>query len=178
MPSVSRPHCGDVSPGARSTDAGPPTDLARSLAVHTFVQCDRRELLVRCLFLVEVGIQQTNDVVVTHRLSPGNEGAVAGDFVVLYAGAHGPANALDGVLDAAGRLQRRRPGGFRFVLVGDGHDKPRLRTRAESEGLGSVVFLDPVPKAEVYGLMAGADALIVNMNRGNLYRFGISFNKL
>ena len=101
-----------------------------------------------------------------------------GDFVVLYAGAHGPANALDAVLDAAGRLQRRRPGGFRFVLVGDGHDKPRLRTRAEAEGLGSVVFLDPVPKAEVYGLMAGADALIVNMNRGNLYRFGISFNKL
>ncbi|HKU60777.1 MAG TPA: glycosyltransferase family 4 protein [Gemmatimonadales bacterium] len=102
----------------------------------------------------------------------------AGEFLVLYAGAHGPANALDAVLDAAGRLERRRPGGFRFVLVGDGHDKPRLRARAEAESLDSVVFLDPVPKAEVYGLMAGADALIVNMNRGNLYRFGISFNKL
>lgn len=101
-----------------------------------------------------------------------------GDFVVLYAGAHGPANALDAVLDAAGRLERRRPGGFRFVLVGDGHDKPRLRARAEAEQLDSVAFLDPVPKADVYGLMAGADALIVNMNRGNLYRFGISFNKL
>jgi glycosyltransferase involved in cell wall biosynthesis len=101
-----------------------------------------------------------------------------GGFIVLYAGAHGPANALDAVLDAAGRLQRRRPGGFRFVLVGDGHDKPRLQARAEAERLDSVDFLDPVPKAEVYGLMAAADALIVNMNRGNLYRFGISFNKL
>ncbi len=101
-----------------------------------------------------------------------------GEFIVLYAGAHGPANALDAVLDAAGRLQRRRPGKFQFVLVGDGHDKVRLQARAETERLASVVFLDPVPKAEVYGLMAGADALIVNMNRGNLYRFGISFNKL
>jgi glycosyltransferase involved in cell wall biosynthesis len=101
-----------------------------------------------------------------------------GGFIVLYAGAHGPANALDAVLDAAGRLQRRRPGGFRFVLVGDGHDKPRLQARAEAERLDSVDFLDPVPKAEVYGLMAAADALIVNMNRGNLYHFGISFNKL
>jgi len=101
-----------------------------------------------------------------------------GEFIVLYAGAHGPANALDAVLDAAGLLERRHPGRFHFVLVGDGHDKPRLRARAEAERLESVLFLDPVPKAEVYGLMAGADALIVNMNRGNLYRFGISFNKL
>jgi glycosyltransferase involved in cell wall biosynthesis len=99
-------------------------------------------------------------------------------FVVMYAGAHGPANALDAVLDTAAVLERGRPGRFRFVLVGDGHDKPRLRRRAEREGLQSVTFLDPVPKAEVYDLLAGADVLIVNMNPGMLYRAGISFNKL
>jgi glycosyltransferase involved in cell wall biosynthesis len=96
----------------------------------------------------------------------------------MYAGAHGPANALDAVLDAAGTLERRQPGRFRFLFVGDGHDKPRLQSRAAAEGLHQVRFLDPVPKAEIYDLMAHADALVVNMNRGNLYRFGISFNKL
>ena len=101
-----------------------------------------------------------------------------GAFTVMYAGAHGPANALDAVLDAAAVLERRQPGRFRFLLVGDGHDKPRLQGRAASEGLHQVRFADPVPKAEIYEHMARADALVVNMNRGNLYRFGISFNKL
>jgi glycosyltransferase involved in cell wall biosynthesis len=105
-------------------------------------------------------------------------GAAEGEFVVMYAGAHGPANALDAILDAAARLERRQPGRFRFVLVGDGHDKPRLERRAEREGLDSVVFLQPVPKAEIYALLAGADALVVNMNPGALYQTGISFNKL
>jgi glycosyltransferase involved in cell wall biosynthesis len=101
-----------------------------------------------------------------------------GAFTVMYAGAHGPANALDAVLDAAAMLERRHPGGFCFLFVGDGHDKPRLQSRATAEALHQVRFQDPVPKAEIYDHMARADALVVNMNRGNLYRFGISFNKL
>jgi len=114
------------------------------------------------------------------RTEPAGRTGVAPDgrFVVMYAGAHGPANALDAILDAAALLERRRPGRFRVDLVGDGHDKDRLRRRVESEGLESVRFLDPVPKAEVYRLLAGADGLIVNMNPGRLYRSGISFNKL
>jgi glycosyltransferase involved in cell wall biosynthesis len=110
--------------------------------------------------------------------APTPEPRAHGTFTVLYAGAHGPANALDAVLDAAALLQRRQPGCFRFLLVGDGHDKPRLEARAAAEGLHHVRFQNPVPKAEIYDHMARADALVVNMNRGNLYRFGISFNKL
>jgi len=98
--------------------------------------------------------------------------------VVMYAGAHGPANALDAILDAAAMLERRQPGRFRFELIGDGHDKPRLRQRAKAERFDSVVFRDAVPKAEVYPLLENADALIANMNAGALYRSGISLNKL
>ena len=99
-------------------------------------------------------------------------------FVVMYAGAHGPANALDAVLDAAALLEQRQPGRFRMRFIGDGHDKARLQARARAQGLSSVCFDDPVPKAKVYQLLAGADALIVNMNRGALYQSGISFNKI
>jgi glycosyltransferase involved in cell wall biosynthesis len=108
----------------------------------------------------------------------GEAGARNGAFVVMYAGAHGPANALDAILDAAAMLERRQPGRFRFELIGDGHDKPRLRQRAKAERFDSVVFRDAVPKAEVYPLLENADALIANMNAGALYRSGISLNKL
>jgi glycosyltransferase involved in cell wall biosynthesis len=106
------------------------------------------------------------------------DGAPPDPFVVRYAGAHGPANALDALLDAAALLEHRRAGGYRLELIGDGHDKARLAARARAERLGNVRFHEAVPKAEVYRLLADADALIVNMNRGKLYQSGISFNKI
>ena len=106
------------------------------------------------------------------------DGDADGAFLVMYAGAHGPANALDAVLDAAALLEQRQPGRFRLLFVGDGHDKARLQARVRIEHLSTVSFRDPVPKAEVYRLLARADALVVNMNRGPLYRSGISFNKI
>lgn len=99
-------------------------------------------------------------------------------FRVVYAGAHGLANALDAVLDAAALLQARHGDRFTFIFYGDGHEKPRLQQRAQTEGLHNVRFEAPVPKREVPRYLGEADALIVNMNSGNLYRFGISFNKL
>jgi glycosyltransferase involved in cell wall biosynthesis len=100
-----------------------------------------------------------------------------GAFTLMYAGAHGLANALDPVLDATAVLERRHPGRFRLVLVGDGHEKVRLRQRAERERL-PIVFLDPVPKAEVYRLLARADALVMNIPAIGLYQAGTSPNKL
>jgi len=100
-----------------------------------------------------------------------------GAFILMYAGAHGPANALDAVLDAVAVLERRHPGRFRLVLVGDGHEKPRLCQRAEREAL-PIVFLDPVPKARVYRLLARADALVMNIPAIGLYQAGTSPNKL
>jgi len=113
--------------------------------------------------------------------SLGQESAVAdgtGPFTITYAGAHGLANALDAILDAARLLDERHPGRYHFRFIGNGHDKSRLVERASTEGIANVSFLDPVPKRDVYRFLVDSDALVVNMNEGGLYRFGISFNKL
>lgn len=99
-------------------------------------------------------------------------------FTVIYAGAHGLANALDAILDAAGILQEKNGNRYRFLFIGDGHEKERLRQRAISEGIETVMFLPAVPKADITCYFAYADALIVNMNPSGLYQFGISFNKI
>jgi glycosyltransferase involved in cell wall biosynthesis len=97
-------------------------------------------------------------------------------FTFMYAGSHGVTNALDVLLDAAALLQARgsRP---RMVLLGTGPEKPRLEARALAEGL-EVSFLPPVPKLEVYGVLAQADAFWVSSHDTSLWRHGISFNKL
>jgi glycosyltransferase involved in cell wall biosynthesis len=98
-------------------------------------------------------------------------------FVVVYAGAHGPANGLDLVLDAAATLRSVEPD-VSFALVGDGVEKARLQERAAREGLDNVYFLDPVPKSDIPALFHAADAGLHALADVPLFRYGVSPNKL
>ena len=96
-------------------------------------------------------------------------------FTLIYAGAHGPANGLDTVLDAAALL-RDRP--IRIVLVGDGPVKADLVARAAREHLPNVTFRDPVPKTAMADLLATAHAGLMVLRDAPLFAFGVSPNKL
>ena len=98
-----------------------------------------------------------------------------GRIVVGYAGSHGLPNALDFLLDAAA-LMKNEP--ISFVLVGDGHEKPRLAQRVRDEGLTHVAMLAPVPKAQIPALLAAFDIAYIGWQRVPIYRFGIAPNKL
>lgn len=98
-------------------------------------------------------------------------------FTVMYVGAHGEANALDVLLDTANEPSMRG-GSFRFVLVGNGPEKERLMSRAESMGLDNVEFRDAVPKECVPDVLAEANVAIVILRDLPIYRYGISLNKL
>ena len=99
----------------------------------------------------------------------------AGRTVVGYAGSHGLPNALDVLLDAAKLL---RGTALSFVLVGDGHEKPRLARRVHDEGLANVLMLPPIPKAQIPALLAVFDIAYIGWQRVPIYRFGIAPNKL
>jgi glycosyltransferase involved in cell wall biosynthesis len=98
-------------------------------------------------------------------------------FVVMYAGAHGLANGLDVILDAARDL-RANSGAVEFRLVGEGPDKPRLVRRAAAESLANLRFEPPCPKQLVHSVLAQADAFLMVLARSPLFRWGISPNKL
>jgi glycosyltransferase involved in cell wall biosynthesis len=86
-----------------------------------------------------------------------------GRCTALYAGLHGLAQGLDQVLDAAAVIPPS--GGLEFVLMGNGPLRESLIHRAQSEGLAHVRFLDPRPHAEVPGLLAAADIIIVPLHQ-------------
>jgi len=79
-------------------------------------------------------------------------------FVALYAGAHGMSNDLDVVLQSARLLADEVE--IQIVLVGDGKEKSALQARAAEMKLVNMIFLPPVPKAEMPRVLAGADACI------------------
>lgn len=98
-----------------------------------------------------------------------------GKFLVGYAGAHGTANQLVNVLDAATRCSDAQ---VHFVLVGHGPEKEWLIAETMRRGLTNITFLDPVPKTVIPSLLSRFDALYFAMKKEKLYRFGISLNKL
>ena len=95
--------------------------------------------------------------------------------VVVYAGAHGPANGLDLVLDAVEDLGDTD---VRFVLVGDGVAKADLMADARRRRLGNVEFRDPIAKNEIPLLFAAADVGLHCLADVPLFRHGVSPNKL
>jgi glycosyltransferase involved in cell wall biosynthesis len=102
-------------------------------------------------------------------------------FTFMYAGSHGVTNALDVLVDAAALLEERSPalaGQLRFVLLGTGPEKPGLEARARRLGLAHFAFRPPVPKRQVYGVLAEADAFWASAADSDLWDFGVSFNKL
>ena len=99
-------------------------------------------------------------------------------FVAVFTGAHGQANGLDALLDAARLLMKRGEKNVEFQLIGDGKLKESLMNRAAAEGLVNMKFLDPMPKRTLFKyLTRNADVgLMILANVPAFYR-GTSPNK-
>jgi lipopolysaccharide/colanic/teichoic acid biosynthesis glycosyltransferase/glycosyltransferase involved in cell wall biosynthesis len=76
--------------------------------------------------------------------------------VFLYAGAHGRANALLQLVEAA-KLLRDRPD-ILIACAGDGPQREELQKKANEYGLTNIVFHGPRGKAEMPAIVAAADA--------------------
>jgi len=101
-------------------------------------------------------------------------------FVVSFFGAHGPANALDTLVDAAALLQSDPRGeGILFRLIGDGSSKPSLMQKADMLTLRNIEFIPPVSKRDLVPLAQASHAFIFHLHdMPVLERYGVSSNKL
>jgi glycosyltransferase involved in cell wall biosynthesis len=75
-------------------------------------------------------------------------------FVITYVGAHGVANGLHQVLDAAEKLKDTN---VLFLLIGNGMTKETLISDMKRRGITNVTFLESVPKAEVFKYILSSD---------------------
>jgi glycosyltransferase involved in cell wall biosynthesis len=95
-------------------------------------------------------------------------------FVLGYAGTIGMANAIHDLIEAARILKDDHR--FHFVITGQGVEKQKLLD--EAKDLSNVTFLDPIAKAMIPSLLTHFDVCFIGWRKENLYRFGISANKL
>jgi glycosyltransferase involved in cell wall biosynthesis len=114
---------------------------------------------------------------------PGNrselklDGVGPNDFVAVFTGAHGIANGLDAVLDAAAELKKRGREDIDLLFIGDGRMKPGLVDRVERERLNNCRFMEPMPKKALNRLVASADAGLMILANVPAFYYGTSPNK-
>ena len=98
-------------------------------------------------------------------------GIEARDLVLAYAGIIGHAQGLEVVLRAAALL-REHPD-IRFLLLGDGPEKAKLKALKDELGTPNVHFVDRIPRAELLTLMRAVDAVVVPLRRNDLFKGAI-----
>ncbi len=99
------------------------------------------------------------------------------DLMAIFAGAHGIANGLDALLDVAAILKKRNRSDIKLVLIGQGKLKSKLVERATQEGLNNIIFLDPINKNRLAGLMVSADLGLQILSNVPAFYYGTSPNK-
>ena len=99
-------------------------------------------------------------------------------FTVMYIGAHGQANSLEVIIEAANLIQNRNYQDIKIVLIGDGPEKESLINKAEQLSLNNISFQDPIPSILVPEMLEKANCTVVSLHDIPLYKYGISLNKL
>lgn len=92
-----------------------------------------------------------------------------GNFLVSYIGTMGNAHGLETLLAAAAALQHQNPDVL-FLLVGEGAEKDRIKTLAQSRGLTNVRFLDQQPREEVPAFISASDACLVLLKKTDVFK--------
>jgi glycosyltransferase involved in cell wall biosynthesis len=99
------------------------------------------------------------------------------DFVAIFTGAHGIANGLDAVLDAANVLLQQGRHDIIFLFIGDGKLKPALLSRARTEGLTNCRFFAPMPKNKLNQVVSCCDVGMMILDDIPAFYYGTSPNK-
>lgn len=93
------------------------------------------------------------------------------DFILFYGGIIGHAQGLEIILNAAKRLENYSD--IKFVLMGNGPEKPKLFAMKEELGLSNLFFYDAVPKAEMHAIISDIDASIIPLKKLDLFKGAI-----
>lgn len=88
---------------------------------------------------------------------------VQGRFVVGYAGAIGPSNAPETMVEAARLLRDRGRRDIAIVLAGDGKRLAAVRAAKEALTLDGLILAGSVPKHEVPALLRTCDVILVHL---------------
>lgn len=97
-------------------------------------------------------------------------------FKVVYAGSVRIANNIMALVQAAENLKENDK--IKFLIYGEGDDKPRLMEYCESHGIRNVVFKGQVEKKYIPFILSKCNLSVLNYKKAKTLKYGGSQNKL
>ena len=114
---------------------------------------------VECLPIPEPSVQESRDL--------------------MYLGTHGISNDLDLLINGYADFRQAHPEStLRLRLIGDGPLKAEMQDLARRRNVPNISFEDAIPKSEVAAKASEALAFAFTMRSLDVYRYGISPNKV
>jgi len=99
-------------------------------------------------------------------------------FKILYTGAMGQANALTYLVQSAKVLKDKNMSDIKFILFGDGYQKPKLEEYVNDNRLENVIFKGRVDKKHIPNILSKSNLNIITGQYIYLYKYGLSPNKM
>jgi colanic acid biosynthesis glycosyl transferase WcaI len=90
-------------------------------------------------------------------------------YLVCYIGTMGMAHGLEILLAAAEQLRNSHPEVL-FLLIGEGAEKERILSLAQSRGLDNVQFLDQQPREKIPALISASNACLVLLKKTDVFK--------
>jgi glycosyltransferase involved in cell wall biosynthesis len=98
-------------------------------------------------------------------------GFKADDIIFFYGGILGYAQGLEIIIEAAKQVKENTTA--QFVIQGSGPEKDKLVALNQEYKLNNVHFLEPVPKAQMPGILKAVDVALVPLKRLDLFKGAI-----
>lgn len=92
----------------------------------------------------------------------------ADKFVISYIGTLGLAHGLDTLLGAAEKIQKISPD-ILFLLLGEGADRERVLSLAQSRGLANLRFVPQQPRERIPDYIAASDVCLVMLKASEVF---------
>jgi glycosyltransferase involved in cell wall biosynthesis len=89
-------------------------------------------------------------------------------FVAMYAGAHGRANALGQLVDAAEHLKNEKD--ILIASVGDGPERQKHEDEAKRRGLTNIVFHGGQPKKKMPAIVSASDVGMAVLQKNDTFK--------
>jgi glycosyltransferase involved in cell wall biosynthesis len=98
-------------------------------------------------------------------------GFLANDFILIYAGIMGYAQGLEVIIEAAKNLVSHND--IRFVFLGSGPEKEKLLNLKNKFNLGNITFFEAVPKTKMQDILMATDASIIPLRKLDIFKGAI-----
>ncbi len=99
-------------------------------------------------------------------------------FKVIYTGSVRLTNHVECIIEAANAVWNKNFQNIIFLIYGQGDQLEQLRTNVKQRGINNIYFKGAINKNCVPFLLSKADVCITDLCSSELFRFGISPNKL